>query len=438
MTMQYTIVEEIGSGGSATVYRAVTPDGRVLAVKRLHAGSADHDHTFREANTLAELSHDNVVSFYGVGYTKHGELDLLMEWVDGCDLTTLQGPRRIPLAAALFIASEVLHGLDAIHTRGWLHRDVTPNNILVSKTGEVKLADLGQARFIGSKRTTAMMRGTPLYMAPERHRTLGELDASSDLFAVGVVLYELIARAMPFDSVERIVARNRPLTPLTAHNPALPDDINRLVLKMLQWRPEDRYRSASQALGDLSRVLDPKAKQLGHVELVDHMGEWCALQTPGQSVPLPAKRRPRYLVAFAGFAALAVLGAVASSMVDDYRDARQATPPAASTPDDGDGCEPSTGEPGDSPPTRHVFDDSDATTTETKKKASAPAAKQRRLKHTTASAALRNAAAEREQSLGATHYMEQPRQSESFGATLYLPTSDKKPEPPAENRRRSQ
>ncbi|MDH5493703.1 MAG: serine/threonine protein kinase, partial [Myxococcales bacterium] len=198
------ILGEIGSGGMAVVYKAVQdPLGRIVAIKALKPSIAI-DSQFakrfeREAHFMASLQHENILHVHD--YVKDGRsMYIVMEYVEGIDLyDLLDHSPRLPVEVAAIITLQVARALDYAHFRGIIHRDIKPANIMISRHGEVKLMDFGIARDdkLSDLTETGTGLGTPSYMSPEQ--ILGDkLDFRSDIFSVGIVLYQMITGRKPF------------------------------------------------------------------------------------------------------------------------------------------------------------------------------------------------------------------------------------------------
>ena len=198
------VLQEIGSGGMATVYKAIQqPLGRVVAIKALKPSIAV-DSQFakrfeREAHFMASLQHENILHVHDF-LKQDGSMFIIMEYVQGIDLFDLLEKRRmLPVDVAAIIALSVARALDYAHFRGIVHRDVKPANVMVSRQGEVKLMDFGIARDDSQRdlTETGTGLGTPSYMSPEQ--ILGDkLDFRSDLFSLGIVLYQMVTGQKPF------------------------------------------------------------------------------------------------------------------------------------------------------------------------------------------------------------------------------------------------
>ena len=231
----------------------------------------------REARTLAQLQHENLIHVYDF-YREHGALFIVMELVDGIDLyDLLERAGALPVDVAAIIALQVARALDYLHFVGVLHRDLKPANILLTKSGVVKLGDFGIAddpRHVGDLTATGVGLGTPSYMSPEQ--VLGErLDARSDQFALGVVLYQMLAGRKPFvEDAERSVVekiRGEDPTPLSRLRPEVPLVLQRIVERCLRKRRKDRFASPQELVLALERFLAERVAMNYHTRLVEFL-----------------------------------------------------------------------------------------------------------------------------------------------------------------------
>ena len=267
---RYRVIAELGHGGMATIYRATdTQLGREVAVKVLrpeYLRDPDFGSRFRqEAQNAASLSHPNVVTVYDYGEDPSGPF-IVMEYVDGEDLATiLRRNGALPPSQASRIGSAVARALAAAHARGIVHRDVKPGNVLIGRDGRVKVVDFGIARAIAEAQMT--LPGTTLgsvhYFSPEQAR--GEpATASSDIYALGIVLYEMLTGARPWegDSAASVaLARlSGPIPDPTTARPATPPDLALVVSTALAREPGDRYASAAALADALDATLPPGAQ----------------------------------------------------------------------------------------------------------------------------------------------------------------------------------
>ncbi len=272
----YQILEELGSGGMAVVFKAVQPSlDRLVAIKELRSEYV-HDRQIstrfeREAQSLATLQHGNIVHVYD--YLRDEESAyIVMEYVDGIDLfDVLAETDRVPPEIAALIAVGVAEGLEYAHFGGIVHRDIKPSNILISRKGEVKVMDFGIARDPGKSELTqvGLAVGTPAYMAPEQIRG-DRIDFRTDIFAVGIVLYEMIAGSKPWTEEEgrsvTVKVLDEAYPPLEQVAPGVPPELARVIERCLEKNPAARYPTTYELRRDLelylSRVLpvDPRGR----------------------------------------------------------------------------------------------------------------------------------------------------------------------------------
>ena len=252
----YDVVDEIGAGGMALVYKAVQPSlGRLVAIKVLRPEYM-HDRQIatrfeREAAALATLQHGNIVHVYDFA-RQADRAYIVMEYVEGVDLYDLLAEaKRLPADVAALVARGVSEGLEHAHSRGIIHRDIKPSNIIVSKKGEIKIMDFGIARDPGKSDLTraGLAVGTPAYMAPEQIRG-DTIDFRTDMFAVGIVLYEMLAGSKPWVEEEgrsiTIKVLDEPMRPLLAVAPDVPPALLSIVERCLNKRPDQRFASTHQ------------------------------------------------------------------------------------------------------------------------------------------------------------------------------------------------
>ena len=256
------IIDVLGQGGMGCVYRA-RHEGldKEVAVKVLNFSLVTNrtfvDRFLREARAVAQLDHPNVVRILNAG-EEHGRHFIVMEMVSGENLRLhLAHQRRLERPEALRIITGVAHALAAAHELGLVHRDIKPDNIMVDENGVVKVADFGLARQVtgvGEITGEGIACGTPPYMSPEQ---IGgqSVDGRSDLYSLGVVLYECLAGQRPFNAHDILgwLACHTQMEPepLRRHLHDLPDEVGALVNRLLAKRPEDRYADARELLTDL-------------------------------------------------------------------------------------------------------------------------------------------------------------------------------------------
>jgi serine/threonine protein kinase len=253
---RYEIVEEIGRGGMAIVYKAMdTALERYVALKVLHASvstSSSSARFLREAKVVARLHHPNIASVYDVGESD-GQLYIVMELMEG-SLATVLSSRSSPLSVdqAVNIARQVASALEYAHQQGIIHRDVKPSNILLTSEGEARLSDFGLARVVETTTiitASGMVLGTPQYMAPEQWMT-EVVDHRADIYSLGAVLYEMLTLRPPFDAnnplaiLHRVMETN--VESIRVHNAAVPPALDKAVLRALAKDLGERYQTASQ------------------------------------------------------------------------------------------------------------------------------------------------------------------------------------------------
>ena len=253
----YTIASRLGAGGMGQVYEAVQPAiGARVAIKVLHADASDPTTArrfLREAQAVNKIDHDGVAKIIDAGYTADGRPYLVMEFLDGVSLAEVTaGGTKLPLGTACKVMSDVLGVLGAAHAEGIVHRDLKPHNIFLTRSGRTVVLDFGVAKLLEadapvSLTLTGAIVGTPAYMAPEQIQ--GEaVDGRADLYAVGVVLYELVTGRRPFEAdqtgelLHAHVARRPP--PPRAIRPDVPEAIQAVLISALAKEPDDRFQAA--------------------------------------------------------------------------------------------------------------------------------------------------------------------------------------------------
>jgi eukaryotic-like serine/threonine-protein kinase len=264
---RYLLSGLLGSGGMAEVFlardRMLSRDLALKVLKEHYAKDERFVGRFwREAQSAAALNHKNVVQIYDQGRAEDGRYYIAMEYVPGGSLEDLIlrcGPLGPSEAARL--ASQVAEALHAAHRRGIVHRDIKPQNVLIDEAGNAKVADFGIA--LAASRTstsgTNLLFGTPSYMSPEQ--AMGErVGPESDLYSLGVVLYEMLTGTVPFAAEGALATAMKHLTepPLspTRRNASVPEAMDALVMRLLSKDPEDRYPSAARLIEDLQRTRE--------------------------------------------------------------------------------------------------------------------------------------------------------------------------------------
>jgi len=319
---RYDIVRPLGSGGMGEVYLARDRTlGRDVALKVLrsqYAGDRESAERFkREATSAAGLSHPNIVQVYDLGDTEDGSSYIAMEYVPGGtlkDRIVEEGPLDARLAAGY--GYQVAEALGAAHAKGVVHRDIKPQNVLITASGGAKVADFGIARAASAsadaQTKTGTVMGTAGYMSPEQ--ALGRpATPKSDLYSLGVVLYEALTGTLPFTADNPIAVSmkhvNEAPRPPKDLNPAVPDGMNALVMKLLSKSPEDRYPDADTLAEDLwqaRRGLLPAAAGAEEAETVEAPTNRFA-PTTRRAAPAPARAK-RSRAPFVLAAVLLLLG----------------------------------------------------------------------------------------------------------------------------------
>lgn len=260
----FRIIEEIGSGGMAVVYKGMQESlGRAVAIKALKTAlSSDASIVARferEALSVASFQHENIITLYDF-FKERGALFMVMEYVEGIDLyDLLERCQQIPHDVAAIMALQVARALDYAHFRGVIHRDVKPANVIISRLGEVKLTDFGIARTEHSDLTEAGIGlGTPAYMSPEQ--IVGDhLDHRSDIWSLGVVLYQMVTGRKPFvDDEDRSAMQRIRLeepTPPRELAPNCPKELARIMLQCMRKMPDDRQSSTQELVVELEQYL---------------------------------------------------------------------------------------------------------------------------------------------------------------------------------------
>jgi serine/threonine-protein kinase len=263
---KYELLERVGQGGMAVVYRASDRSlRREVAIKVLHHHLAEHQEARerfeREAHAVAKLRHENILEIYDFSGIESEESYIVTEFIDGESLKEFITGHAIkhPEIGAM-VTVQVCKALQHAHAAGVLHRDVKPENIMIRSDGVVKLTDFGIAQMIDLQRltVTGQLLGSPAYMSPE-HVNGGQLDFRTDVFAVGIVLYQLVTNELPFKGknpheILKRIAECDYLDPQVV-NPLVGKRLARIITKSLAREKDDRYADVSQQLAALEKFL---------------------------------------------------------------------------------------------------------------------------------------------------------------------------------------
>lgn len=292
---RWTIVREIGAGGTASVYEAVDRSGQRVAIKVLHpelVGNRLARKRFEsESYAASRVRHPNAVVVIADGIETDGLVFLVMELLDGHSMTApLREGRDLPVVVVAMIASSVLDALAAAHARGVVHRDVKPGNIFVTRDGQVKLLDFGVAR-VGERLGVSVITqagsavGTPEFMAPEQAAgRVDEIDALTDIWAVGATMYQLITKRLVHEGASGrsavMVAATRAAPPLRSIAPNVPEALARVVDRALSFQRSARFPNA-------------RAMRKALLEACPELGSRSAAESLGRTTEPEASRRLR-------------------------------------------------------------------------------------------------------------------------------------------------
>lgn len=261
---RYEIIEQIGTGGMSDVYKAKCHKlNRYVAIKVMKSEFSE-DKTFvskfrAEAQSVAGFTHPNVVNVYDVG-DENGVYYIVMELVEGITLKKYIEKRgKIPFKEAVSIAIQVANGLDAAHKHNIVHRDIKPQNIIISKEGKVKVTDFGIAKVASSSTiNSSSTMGSVHYISPEQARG-GYSDARSDIYSLGITIFEMLTGTVPFDGDSTVaVAVQHIQDEIPAPSTVVADiplSIDRIVIKCTQKKPDRRYQTAAELITDLKKAL---------------------------------------------------------------------------------------------------------------------------------------------------------------------------------------
>ncbi len=260
---RYEIIGKVGAGGMSDVYKAKDHIlGRIVAIKVLKQEFSEDINfvtKFRtEAQSAAGLEHPNIVNIYDVG-SESGMHFIVMEYVEGITLKTyIEKKGQLSFKEATSIAIQVARGIESAHNKDITHRDIKPQNIIISTEGKVKVTDFGIAKAISSNTIGSDAMGSVHYASPEQARN-GFIDGRSDIYSLGIVMYEMVTGRVPFDGETTVAValqhlQEEMVAPST-YAPELPISYERIVLKTTQKSPDRRYQTIAELLADLRKAL---------------------------------------------------------------------------------------------------------------------------------------------------------------------------------------
>jgi tRNA A-37 threonylcarbamoyl transferase component Bud32 len=297
---RYEILREIGRGGMATVYLAYDPNfQREVAVKVMLREAVDNPALFqrflREARTIASLEHPAIVPVYDFG-EEDGRPFLVMRYLSGGSLAERIRKGPIPIAEAAKVLVRIGGALESAHAKGIVHRDIKPSNILFDPSGEAYLTDFGIALLseTASTLTGAAVLGTPSYMAPEQIRGEGKVDGRADIYALGIVLFEMLTGKTPYkaDTPAQVMMMHlaNPTPRLPEARNDLPESVNNLLVRAMAKEPEFRFQNASEigsVLATIAASRSPGKAQLSQTDII-------LQETSITRVDLDSDQRKRY------------------------------------------------------------------------------------------------------------------------------------------------
>jgi tRNA A-37 threonylcarbamoyl transferase component Bud32 len=337
---KYHLQHRLGIGGMAEVYLAKCVGGegfeKPVAIKRVLKGFANDERFvtmfLAEAKLTARLSHQNIVQVFELARDDDGRPFLVMEVVDGPTLDRVLGTGALPIPAIVFVVEEVLRGLAYAHdlpaeddVKGLVHRDISPHNVLLSWQGDVKISDFGvaKARLASNATASEMIKGKPAYMSPEQAN--GEpIDGRSDLFAVGVMLWEMLCGKSLFSgaSTHETLARLMfaPIPSPRSIREDVPEDLDAVAMRLLARDRAERYSDAHAAIADLVACADRRGDGRATLAtLLERLRkEAPAVVEPPAPYIRPAVRPPRRRLVTGLLVAFAVFGAGAGLLMAAY------------------------------------------------------------------------------------------------------------------------
>jgi len=327
----YQILEELGKGGMGVVYKALNVNlDKFVAIKTISLGLASEEiitNRFRtEARALAKLQNPNIVSIFDLRVDDN-QWFIVMEYVDGTTLAQkIREQEAVPWQECLKIFKQILSAIGHAHRAGIIHRDIKPNNIMLGRDGMVKITDFGLAKDQRnlSHTQTSSTGGTLYYMSPEQVKGLQFTDNRSDIYSLGLTLYEMLAGKIPFrkddnDYTIREAIIKRQFPPPTHFNPAIPVGLNTIVMRAIEKRPEDRFQNVDEMLVNLEQFeqnadisLTEPLKHISEHEFsnihpadfeISYLSDPIVTEKPGPEEPNSPKKSVRLRYAIGGIAA---------------------------------------------------------------------------------------------------------------------------------------
>lgn len=278
---RYEIIESIGVGGMADVYKALDHTlNRYVAIKVLKE-ELNSDETFvkkfrQEAMAAASLSHPNVVNIFDVGQEDSINY-IVMELCEGVTLKEyIRRKGKLEIYETINIAIQIANGIQAAHDRGIIHRDIKPQNVIITTDGKAKVTDFGIAKAVSSQTITASTVGSVHYISPEQARG-SYCDGRSDIYSLGITIYEMLTGRVPFDGDSTVAVAllhiQGEMIPPSTYEPMIPVSLEKIVMKCTQKKPEERYASALDLIADLRRALMTPNEDFVKIIRLDTSGE---------------------------------------------------------------------------------------------------------------------------------------------------------------------